>query len=613
MEAAASGAERTTIVQVLAEKGGPDRPFDYVLPDPSDAPWSAGVTVGSRVRVPLGPRRVAGWVVAEAGAGRSARPLKAVLASRGLGPEPAMVELCRWAAWRWASGLRPFLAASSPDVIVRSLPGPVARPGPARLSRPTDGLPGAGEELAAVLEGVSAAPASLVRLGPAADVAAWVVALVAGVPPDGGVMVLAPSSVQADRLEVALERARFRVARLPGGWAEAAAGGRVVLGSRAAAWAPLPDPALFVVVDVHDESWTETRAPTWSGVEVTLERAARSGARWIGLSPCPPAALAARIGTVTTSRTFERSAWAPVEVVDMTRQDPRLGLLGDRVAQLVRSGIPGRPVVLVYNRTGVARLLACGACRALVRCESCGAPLRQHVASDEETLDCGRCGLRRPGVCAECGSVNLRTIRPGTARLAEHVGALTGAGVAEVTAGTASSDWTAAGVVVGTEAALHRVDTAAAVVFLDFDSELASPFHAAWEAAMVLVARASRITGGRHQHPEAGAPGRVVLQTRMPDHEVVLAAVRADPASLAAAERGRRREANLPPYAALALVTGSSAEGWLGGLAPSVDKGALGDRRWLLRAVDHATLCDALAALGRPPARTRVEVDPLRV
>lgn len=615
---AGSGAAAARVVQVLPERSGPDRLFDYLLPDPSTAPWVTGVGLGSRVRVPLGPRNVAGWVLGE-GTERSGRPLRTVLQSRGIGPSREVVQLCRWAAWRWASGIRPFLAAASPTTIVRELPPAGASSAvapavaPAGPAGPADGLPGSEGEVAAVLEEVWRLPAALVRLGPAADVVAWARELVARALPDGDVMVLTPSVAVADRIEAALSRAGVAVARLPGGWAKAAAGGRVVLGSRAAAWAPLPRPALFVVVDVHDESWTETRAPTWSAVEVTLERAARSDARWVGLSPCPPVTLASRLRTVTTSRSFERSAWAPVEVVDLTRQDPRAGLMSERVSQLIRAGAPGRPVVLVYNRTGLARVLACGSCRSLVRCESCGAALRQSGATQESTLECVRCGLCRPGLCASCGSVNLRTVRPGTARLAEHARALARTEVVEVTAKAVSPDCQRAGVVVGTEAALHRIDAAAAVVFLDFDLELLSPYHGAWEAAMVLVARASRLTGGRHQHLDRAAPGRVVLQTRMPDHEVVLAAVRADPASLIGAEDGRRKEVRLPPYSALALVSGASAGKWMAALPRSVERTSPSEGRWVLRAVDHVALCDGLASLGRPPAGTRVEVDPARV
>ncbi|MDA8392298.1 MAG: hypothetical protein M0Z87_05750 [Actinomycetota bacterium] len=624
-----SGAAAARVVQVLPERSGPDRLFDYLLPDPSTAPWVTGVRLGSRVRVPLGPRNVAGWVLGEGSERTSGRPLRTVLQSRGIGPSRAVVQLCRWAAWRWASGIRPFLAAASPTTIVRELPpagassavppagptGPAVSPtGPAvSPAGPADGLPGSEHELAAVLEEVWRLPAALVRLGPAADVVAWARELVARAVPDGDVMVLTPSVAVADRIEAALSRAGVEVARLPGGWAKAAAGGRVVLGSRAAAWAPLPRPALFVVVDVHDESWTETRAPTWSAVEVTLERAARSDARWVGLSPCPPVTLASRLRTVTTSRSFERSAWAPVEVVDLTRQDPRAGLMSERVSQLIRTGAAGLPVVLVYNRTGLARVLACGSCRSLVRCESCGAALRQSGATQESTLECVRCGLCRPGLCALCGSVNLRTVRPGTGRLAEHARALARTEVVEVTAKAVPSDCQRAGVVVGTEAALHRIERAAAVVFLDFDLELLSPYHGAWEAAMVLVARASRLTGGRHQLLDRAAPGRVVLQTRMPDHEVVLAAVRADPASLIGAEGGRRKEVRLPPYSALALVSGASAGEWLAALPRSIERTSPSEGRWVLRAVDHVTLCDGLASLGRPPTGTRVEVDPARV
>ena len=49
------------------------------------------------------------------------------------------------------------------------------------------------------------------------------------------------------------------------------------------------------------------------------------------------------------------------------------------------------------------------------------------------------------------------------------------------------------------------------------------------------------------------------------------------------------------------------------GRPPGVEVLGPSDGRWLLRAADHPTLCDALAATARPPGRLRVEVDPLRV
>jgi hypothetical protein len=98
--------------------------------------------------------------------------------------------------------------------------------------------------------------------------------------------------------------------------------------------------------------------------------------------------------------------------------------------------------------------------------------------------------------------------------------------------------------------------------------------------------------------------GVVLVQTRLPDHPVLSAAVAADPGRLD--ERELRRELRLPPYAALATAGGSAAGDYLAPLG-GVD---LGDGRWLLRAPDHHTLCDALAGAPRPAGDLRVTVDP---
>jgi primosomal protein N' (replication factor Y) len=104
----------------------------------------------------------------------------------------------------------------------------------------------------------------------------------------------------------------------------------------------------------------------------------------------------------------------------------------------------------------------------------------------------------------------------------------------------------------------------------------------------------------------------------LPRHEVLEAAVRADPGLLAAAEKPRRQLLGLPPYAALARLTGDG---------PSLEAAAEVLRRagvdvsrvepgFLARAAGADVLADALAdalAAGRPIGRLRVEVDPLRV
>jgi hypothetical protein len=81
------------------------------------------------------------------------------------------------------------------------------------------------------------------------------------------------------------------------------------------------------------------------------------------------------------------------------------------------------------------------------------------------------------------------------------------------------------------------------------------------------------------------------------------------------AEATRRALLGFPPVTALAEVSGPAAAAFVDGLGAPLGLELLGpsDGRWLVRAPDHATLCDALAAAPRPAGRLRVAVDPPRV
>jgi primosomal protein N' (replication factor Y) len=174
-------------------------------------------------------------------------------------------------------------------------------------------------------------------------------------------------------------------------------------------------------------------------------------------------------------------------------------------------------------------------------------------------------------------------------------------------------------VVVGTEAVLHRARVADAVAFLDFDTELLAPRMRAAEEALALLVRASRLVAGSagSQAPPGRAPGRVLVQTRLPGHEVLAAAVSADPVRLSESERSVRQALRLPPFSALAVVSGAAADAYGEALReaapPGVEVSGPLDGRWSVRAQDHSELCALLAAVRRPAGRLRVEVDPVRV
>ncbi|MDQ3896958.1 MAG: hypothetical protein M3326_06880, partial [Actinomycetota bacterium] len=126
------------------------------------------------------------------------------------------------------------------------------------------------------------------------------------------------------------------------------------------------------------------------------------------------------------------------------------------------------------------------------------------------------------------------------------------------------------------------------------------------EAALGMLARAARLMGGR------GGGGRILVQTRVPNHEVIDAALHADPSRLAVVEAARRAALRFPPEAAVAAVSGPAAAAFVGAVDGTLEVLGPANDRWLLRAPDHRTLCDALAVAPRPPGRLRIEVDPLR-
>ena len=571
-----AGAPAPRIARVLPDLPL-DKVFDYLVPDH----LAGQVRVGTMVRVPLHGRRVGGWVVGLAGAPQTDRALQPLAKVTGWGPPADVVALARWAAWRWAGRPAQLLGTASPPRAVRGLPPKPDAPPP--------------------VSGDLAGGVTVVRIPPAGDVLPTALTVAAC----GDALVLAPTHAAANYLAAQLRREGCRVALVPQDWAGAAAGGCVAVGARAGAWAPRPQLGAVLVVDEHDEAYQEERAPTWNARDVAVERARRAGVPCVLTSPCPSLDALGQGPLVAPSRTEERGGWPVVEVVDRGKEPPGSGLYSSRLVALARDARADARLVCVLNRKGRARLLACATCRELTRCEACGAA----VEGVGDGLRCRRCGTVRPVVCLRCGGARMATLRVGVSRAREELELLANQPVAEVTADSAAGPPpVGAAVLVGTEAVLHRVAGARAVAFLDFDQELLAPRYRAAEAALALLARAARVVGGRD------GQGRILVQTRVPGHEVLDAALHADPSRLAVVEAARRAALRFPPDTAVAAVSGQAAAAFVAALPAGAAVEVLGPAhdRWLLRAADHTILCDALAATPRPPGRLRIEVDPLR-
>jgi len=500
------------IITVVPDVAGLDgKEFDYLVPEQLRDRDLDQVRVGGIVRIALQGRRVRAWVTAVDVAPPAGVTLKPIaLVSRG-GLSVEVLELARWASWRWAGRLVHVLDTASSAT--------------ARLTRGQRAEPGV----------------TVLRVPPSAPVPQFENALLVG-------------------------------------------------GRRSAVWASPPRFDAIVVIDEHDEGLKEERVPAWHARDVAIERARRAGVPCVLISPCPSLeALAAADRVIEPSRTDERAGWPILDVIDRRQDDPRSGLYSPKLVDTIRRH-DGQAALCILNRKGRSRLLACNACGEVARCERCDAA----VVQPSSVLVCERCGTERPVICAACGSTALRNLRVGVGRVQEEMDAILGAGR----------------VVVGTEALLHQPPANVGVIaFVDFDQELLAPRYRASEQAMGLLARAARILGPRDRN------GRLVVQTRSPQHPVLDAVLHADPSRMAAGELDRRRELGFPPVTALAAVSGAAAGEFVEVFGAPLGVEVLGpvDDHWLLRAPDHRTLCDALAATPRPSGRCRVEVDPLRI
>jgi primosomal protein N' (replication factor Y) len=596
-------------VRVLPDVTGLDRQFDYLVP----AELQTRVEVGTIVRCVLHGRRITAWVTAiDPPDGFSSEEhkltieLKPIIDVVSRGPAPEVVDLAFWTAHRWVGRPRPLLVSASPKRVIKELPRAqrTGRSFEPRSPATTALLTNWDQSRAASR---TACGAAVMRLAPAEDLFAVFASAIA----QGPTLIVMPS-VEATQLTAArLRRSGVAVAVMPEDWSLAASGVDVVIGARATAFAPCPGLSVAVLVDEHDEVHQSEATPTWHAREVLAERCRAADAFFLMLSPIPSLEALQVASPVHPSAQREREGWPTVQVVDRSDEVPwKKSLLSSELIEHLR--VPGRRVVCVSNTTGRAKLLACRTCRDLLCCEGCEAAVS---LTDNGALECGRCGLSRPPVCARCGGTALANLRPGVTRLREELEAAAGRPVIQVGGRSEGPDRLGdrrdgvAEIHVGTEAVLHRVTSADVVAFLDLDRELLAPRYRATEQVMALMVRAARLLGPRRRN------GVLLLQTFIPDHEVISALIAGAPAMLVPGEQERRIALGLPPYGALAQISGKGSVEFAQSLPqmPGVQIGQNSDGV-LVRASDIEQLQAALVAGERTStSRLRIAIDPPRI
>jgi primosomal protein N' len=560
-------------VRVITEVAAVDRPFDYELNDAT-----AHVGVGDRVRVDFHNRSVRGWVVDEVTASDDLKNVKKWL---GFGPPASELALLRWASERWYSTWSRFLLAASPKRVVTSLPtAPVAAPllqTPALTFEP-----------------------GVVQLAPTTDPLGLVLgAYEVTRQRPGSLLVLVPTDAWATRLRGRLEQRGCAVASGEEQWERMRSGWPVVVGARGTALAPIPLVAGAVIIDADDESFRSSASPTWDAVAMLRERCRLDDAPLWCTSIIPSPALLDR-GRYQRDPDLA-GGWPRVDVVDRRQSDPHEGVLADvavRAAQRALEGDEAVAVVVILQRLGTGRLLACAKCGELARCAQC-------LQAEEEVGDMVACAARhelRARFCRHCGSTNLRRVRSGVTTLARDVAAQLQRPVSEVTA-SLDANAVLERVVVGTEATWQRVRRAGVVIFADFDQYLLAPRESARRSAVHAVGKAGRLVGSRRE-----GRGLVIVQTRRGEDGVLEALREGSFETIVDGDVATAELLGIAPYGASAEVTGDGAGDFVEGVSREFVNVLVAPSGYVLRAKDIETLTRALRDAPRPTAKFRVAV-----
>jgi primosomal protein N' (replication factor Y) len=436
----------------------------------------------------------------------------------------------------------------------------------------------------------------------------------------------------------------------------------IAVGARSALFAPVTNLGLICVDEEHDGSFKQEEGVRYHARDMALLRAHRAGAVCVLGSATPSLASVAlvREGRLLHLRLPARARAASilpsVEVVDLRRVGPAIGgekLLSLPLVRALEEVLERRQqAILFLNRRGFAPSLVCDSCGHVAECPHCSVSLTLHRArrsSGPGAMVCHYCdyGAAVPERCEKCGATELAEEGAGTERIETLLAQrFPQARIArldrDVAAGIKSEKVLArmrAGeidILVGTQMVTkgHDLPNVTLVGVLNADAALSMPdFRAAERSFHLLVQVAGRAGRG-------DVKGKVLIQTRSPDHPAVAFAAAHDVTGFVEQEIALRQELNYPPFSRLALVRvdaveESRAQGaaeHLARLARKEGQGAevlgpapaplirLRNRyryRFLVRSSERGPLRAALLAVARAPAdrqvRVAIDVDPVNM
>ena len=337
---------------------------------------------------------------------------------------------------------------------------------------------------------------------------------------------------------------------------------KLVIGTRLAVFTPLPDVGLIVVDEEHDGSFKQDNELRYHARDLAVWRAKQSGCPVVlgSATPSLESWHKAQSGAYRLLQLTERahaSAQLPqVEIINVGRLKLDNGF-SPQALQLLKQNFEAGGMSLVYlNRRGFAPALFCGDCGHTFGCPNCSAKMVLHQRARQ--LRCHHCDHREPipFKCPDCGNQDLTAVGHGTQRVEETLRAfLPKAAVVRVDRDSTAhkNDWAdlyrriadnEIDILVGTQMLAKGHDFARLnlVIVLNADGSL---YSADFRAPERLFAELMQVSG---RAGRADKPGKVLIQTQLPEHPVFAAVKAQDYAVFAENELNERQMFAMPPF-----------------------------------------------------------------
>ncbi len=376
---------------------------------------------------------------------------------------------------------------------------------------------------------------------------------------------------------------------------------RVAVGPRSAVFAPVSPLGFIVVDEEHEGTYKNGEAPRYHARDVARVRCRLEGARLLLGSATPSLETAVevpeRLALVRLPERVGQRPLPPVDLIDL-KTAPRVAGVGgvpwtEALDEALRRTVArGEQALLLLNRRGYSAFLYCPSCGQVRTCPRCSISLTLHRSP--LLLRCHYCGHHEgaEGACPSCQHPLSRARGVGTQQVEQVVAErVPGVRIARMDLDTTSTKWShhrildrvARGdvdVLVGTQMVAKGIDfpNVTLVGVVDADTGLHLPDFRAAERTFQLITQVA----GRAGRGDKG--GRVLVQTRSPEHPALRLAARHDTEGFWAAELAGRAEPPYPPTTSLVnvLVSGSSEL--------VVTRAATRTADWLSRLIDSQGL-----------------------